>query len=1429
MTLYVQICDNCQKEAELHALVDEMERFKERVEATQSTDLFDQFPIPYLVKKKLGGRQGRLIATLRPVAEHAVVVFLSIMIRGHREYGEFVRDPVLYGRNHFDDVISDAMITAYVEERARVAPPPRKMDPSEVEYSLLYDAFSHRSESNSDVLVCETAHWVDAVGTDRISKQLAMLARPCLSALEKPEGLHFTAAEGKSGWGVWALRRADRLLLIAPVTESTAEQAEQLARDKERELEQADATALLRASRRAYPSLVLADDELWIDLEREPIANIALSPEESEVLESARQSSNPFPLFINGRAGSGKSTILQYLFADLLFNYLSKPEARGVSPPIYLTASSELLRLARNFVERLLRSEAAFARQALVKGENVTNAILDESFKEFYAYVLSLIPLSTRTAKFARSNRVDYSRFRALWNERFGKDRTAIKDFGPDLSWHVIRSYIKGMSAETYLDPEDYALLPENQLSVTQESYQLVFNRVWTGWYHGFLESDRLWDDQDLTRYVLDNDLAKPVYPAVFCDEAQDFTRLELELLLRINLFSARTLPAADVGRVCFAFAGDQFQTLNPTGFRWDAIKATFVEKFIFALDPSRRLGRTDLNYRELQYNYRSSDRIVRFANHMQALRAALFDLPDLRPQMPWTTDRMSFPVNWFRATDAAFWDKFRELSSVVVIVPCAEGEEAAYVRADSHLSEYIRIEDGVPVNVLSASRAKGCEYVAVVVYGFGEAAGVNVLEELTRPRDEKSEDAGKTLPLQYFINRLYVAVSRPKRRLVIVDTDRGFERLWKCTQEEVAETLMLTSLKKGREIWGDSIEGMTMGSAEDLVRDIAADPLDNAKSFESEGRARSDSFLLKQAAQAYRSAGDMPKVRECRARALEADGHFLEAGNAFLEAGFVVPEGVRCLWLAGAEGWKQLANAYVRHPAAEQESEFQCARLLQEKPDVSKTIEFIRRIAARLEDPVFAESCASSPAWRDALAELIRKLSGQSGVSIESWRQLAILLEKLRQSGMSPPASDAAAVNFASGRFVDAVRLWDEAGNTRDPNYARAKAFAEPYPERVVPLASLKLWREIESDYMAHPGTELRPEQAVCVANALRESHRLKDSFQVAWAARVADPLLRLCLETHANDPSLAVQALHGALVCMVDRKNWDLLAPLIVGTPFRPTTEWTEPSIISWITKEADQVRATLVRAFGRSGDLSDAPEHQRKSWEKFLRDYLRVKDGRWHNNVSVEEAGAALERAGRFTDAIAFYEAVRRLSGVAADKLFARRRWLVCKDRQLRHEQSQGESGRTRQIEREINLEKASLQIDSIVSLGEYPDLKPIEIAGVNATKSATAMSESAGSGKPGDEAAADRLQINVAAFEFTVARSNKRVNITNGETMETAYVKLASRECGGEVAFTNTGDSLWVCDQWNLSVKFPRDGESTIKFGILGSGVELGVLL
>ena len=146
-----------------------------------------------------------------------------------------------------------------------------------------------------------------------------------------------------------------------------------------------------------------------------------------------------------------------------------------------------------------------------------------------------------------------------------------------------------------------------------------------------------------MTRHILEHDLAKPVFPAVFCDEAQDFTRLELELLLRLNLFSDRTLSSNLVSRIPFAFAGDQFQTLNPTGFRWDAIKASFVEKFILELDPAERSSRTDLNYRELKYNYRSTDKIVRFSNYVQAMRAGLFQIR-VPPRFPGRWRKRPYP-----------------------------------------------------------------------------------------------------------------------------------------------------------------------------------------------------------------------------------------------------------------------------------------------------------------------------------------------------------------------------------------------------------------------------------------------------------------------------------------------------------------------------------------------------------------------------------------------------------------------------------------------------------------------------------------------------------------------------------------------------------------------------------------------------------------
>lgn len=1474
MAIFVYVTERCVEDAKTHGLVDEINRLRERVESTQSTSYFFPFPPPYLVKKKLGGKQGRLIAEYRTVDEHGVVVFLAILIRGSHDYKEFNKVTNDRGEAPLSRLVLQETIAAELSRRTQVEPPPEKPAPSEKEYGLLYGAFAHHADYGTDILVCETTDWAEAVEQKGIANQLAHLVKPCLNALQGPPGIHFHKVRGKAGWGVWALKQEQRLLLIIPSTENTQATAAAQAEKIGKQLENADAAQVLRLSRRAYPSIILADDDLWIELEKDPVANLALSPEESEVLESARKADHPFPLFINGRAGSGKSTILQYLFADLLFNYLTRGVYRSVSPPLYLTANTELLGVAKAFVKRLLSGEASFAQDGSAIDATERDLVLEDSFREFYAYVLSTVPSDFRRIRFAKSNRVDYARFRKLWSDKFGRDPSARKAFGPDVSWHVIRSYIKGMDAETLLEPDDYETLPENQITVTFETYRTVYERVWTGWYQELLDDHGLWDDQDLVRYVLDNELIEPAYPAIFCDEAQDFTRIELELLLRLNLFSNRLVPLNDLGKVGFAFAGDQFQTLNPTGFRWDSIKAAFVEKFIFALDPSRQVARTDLNYRELQYNYRSSEKIVRFSNHVQALRAALFDMPGIKPQRPWTSDSASFPVTWFRNTDAAFWVKFRENGNFVVIVPCADGEEISYVNQDPVLREHVRFEDNVPLNVLSASRAKGREYPAVIVYGFGEAAEEEIRERVEMNRGQLPRSPEKELPLQYFINRLYVAVSRAKRRLVIVDSDKGFLKLWKYAADPEAESTMLDSIRRGKELWSEHIQGMTEGKPEDLVRDRAANPLDNAKAYEADGLSRQDYYSMRQAAQAYRMANDMPKYRECSARALEFEQRHLEAGQAFLEAGYVIPDAVRCLWTAGSLGWQQLVAAQKDHPVVIRELEFELARILSEPVKAQPTLALLNRLISRLSDPVFAESCVGNKAWDEALGALLARHLNDTGhpLGITDWQQIATQLDRLVDLGLQPPAGDVALSYYAAGRYPEALKHWDKAGNPRDSRYAKAKAFVEPYPRNIPVMGSLKLWKDIVDAYDQNKDSAVSTEQAGWITSALCQENRAEEALSVAWSAKAPEALLQVALTAQKTDSKLAETALRAGFAGLLTSKKWEPIIEYCSNKTFRPTLEWSDPDVIDWLHACRRFVITALVRTFAREGDIDSVPEALQRKWAEFLRRLFQDINADWTEDVTFEEAGAAIERAGRFNDGIAYYEALRREADTEKVRDFAKKRWLVCKNRQLQYEKGQRESGKTRNMERDLNKAMATMRVPNIQSLGVYPALGPFDLMGDAKTptdgveKHSTRGGASGGSamilqkglrtamGLKGQESTGpesamispidsvprnasqpmlrhptsprpDLVKMTVEAFELLLSRAHARLNVTNSETLETAALKVVTRQLAGEGAFVEQKSADWWSARWGLRIAVVETDERVEILIATEAGVEI----
>ncbi len=1454
MAIFVYVTTECRLEAEHHAFQVTLENFRERVEAAQSTRLFHHFPKPYLVKKKFGSYQGRLIAAQHAVGEDSVVVFLSVMIRGSNNYEtQFGRDPVAYGEQHFKPLYTQSDLVAYVSERTKVSPVAEKAAPSDDEYGYLTQVFGQADNTTGEDSVCESAEWVTRCADARFVNWFANL----FQALEQPmkddaRGGELLPVPGKPGWAILC-RRFSHLrlrLLIAPVVTSDAADLAALRRSHSTLLE-GDALRsedVLPRCRRAYPGLVLANGDLWQNLEKDPHANLALSPEESEVLEAARHPQGGFPLFINGRAGSGKSTILQYLFADYLYFHLTNGGTG--EPPVYFTCNTELLTRSRQNVETLLRCSAKWwHRDDLDQMVDQNQPVLNRAFVEFHRHLLSLVPSDIREKSFRAEKYVDYSRFKQLWRARFGQEPTAQREYGPDVSWHVIRSYIKGLAVDTLLDPDEYRQLDKKQITVTQQTYGTVYEKVWTGWYQKQCVGENYWDDQDLARWLINNEAVKSVYPAVFCDESQDFTRVELELILSFSLFSDRKLQPVEIRRVPFVFAGDPFQTLNPTGFRWDAIRAFFAEKFIFALDPARRSGLNDLNYRELSFNYRSSRSIVRFSNFVQALRSRLFDLPGLQPQQPWESESNPPPVTRFLRDDEAFWAALKKERDVTIIVPCGEGEEVEYVRQDPVLRQRLRIEDETPdMTVLSAGRAKGLEFARVVVYGFGDCADPLLLAAL-RENTSFANDPDRSLPLQYFINRLYVAVSRPKRRLFIVDSEEGVKKLWQFAQDESLENAILSGLKRGHEIWGAALARLEMGRASDLSLDRSEDPLENAAALERDGRANMDAYMLRSAAVSFRNAGHPARATLCKAEALAIEGRqgdhskLVEAANLFLESNSV-DSGVDCLWTAGRVGWSKIVSAAEKHSRINQTIEYAFARALTEPPTLPATQAVLQRLALRLADPPARNALTASIAWLTAVRSLIDAVK-PAVAEPNLWAELAIKCDELRQAGFRMDAAQSAWINYRAGDLGRALEFWDSIPQRGSVEYKTAKANVAPYPDKIAFLFDLEKYAQIAEEAAAHSGEKLSETDAACVGVACLKTRQYVRAYPHLVVARDANALIQLAAAAHRETlPVLAATALRVAVVLLVLRGRWADLAGWLKSDRLPGLSPADTAAIQRLIATERVAIAVAVVKALARSDDLPRATATSQKPISDFLRDTFVGKDSAWKATLTMPELGAAIERAGRFSDAIRFYENAWKTTLDDAAARHAQIRWVAAKRRMADYERGEGHSINADRTLREteefrrnqgITSEEPSAYPSLELVTDLIPDsLPPTPIAADKQSASVSLAPSDAVVTPQIDESPKTSQSIasvvpvrgpaladipqgvtepvwTVGEIKFEHFRKFGRINLTHAKTGAIVTIRPERKTCVGDdvlVTVSNEQTLLSEVPEWGLRVDFSR---------------------
>lgn len=1218
----------CTEEAKRYGLSDEVQKLCEKVESDQSIGNWDSFlPTPY-VKKKLGTY--RIVAEKRPFGDDVIICLLAVSPRGGR-YEDFLAS----NRTTWESRCpGEAELETFLA--GRVSLPEPFAQPSEAEYAYL---FSHADTlDGTEGLIFETRDWVTSIAEAQFQKHLLRFSELVIESL-KVENHHkgvlihdrgaerilFATVDVEHYPGIPAT------VLIAPLL--GAEAREGVLTSQYNDIRQGNPiqlTDLLRRCGRVYPSLIASDETIWCAIESSQEGNLALSPEESRILEAIRirTGDSVFPLFINGRPGSGKSTILQYLFADYLHKHLWT-QAKLDYPPLYLTYSNTLLAVARQSVEAILRCNSQKALEPVDLSTPEAQQVLSSSFMQFRGLLVSLLPDSDQ-AQYDWTKRVDFLTFRSRFVKHFSMSPDAdVRRLSPELAWHVVRTYVKGMreDSQSEFDLDRYQELPSKQKTVSNAIFELVFREVWQKWYRPLCESERLWDDQDLARRVLDLPTNISRYPVVFCDEAQDFTKIELELILRLSLFAQRNIPSTDLRLVPLAFAGDPFQTLNPTGFDWSSVQAGFYEKIIEGLDKGAA-GHLKFNYQSLSVNYRSSRGIVHLCNLIQLLRGILFDKKNLQPQQTWFEED-SPPPAAFDIDDPSCQSHFEEETELVIILPCQENEEDDYVKRDPFLSRFPER------NFLSAMRAKGLEFSRVVLYKFGEDYCQNypiLLEPLMS--EDPHADPETALPLEYFMNRLYVGASRAQKRLFIVDSDRGIQQFWRSRMLQEVDSLLARYEKSapfsGQRAWTrDDITVVQPGFESSWTED-RDDPIKLGELFRKDGIAQRDPYKLEKARWNFKRAGKQQEALDCEAKKYEVEERFSTAGEKYILLR-KWDDALRCFWFA------RDYNRISEEAHFLQSLEGQIALFMVSRGELTACQGLLDLMLNEINGNLKYRIC-SEPQFSEAIERVVTWVN-----KIEdhcNWSEMYNRIKRLEELGLKPKQSqNLAELSFMAGDYRGAKEIWEANKITSGDHFQCAKDHV------------------LVDDWESHRSNRSQ-EISDEVAKAYIRLERYDDALGVLREHPTEHELERLVDATGSHKDAHV-----GALAELVKVKV--------------ANKQWREALLLAENVNYSEKLGPVFVRALAQPDNQLDTRKDRDQIAKYLRRRFIES----WDGTVKMIVAGAAIEKACRIIDSLQFYERVWREKVILCtpeEENLARQRWYKCKLRQvdLRKDSREGE---------------------------------------------------------------------------------------------------------------------------------------------------------
>jgi len=246
--------------------------------------------------------------------------------------------------------------------------------------------------------------------------------------------------------------------------------------------------------------------------------------------------------------------------------------------------------------------------------------------------------------------------------------------------------------------------------------------------------------------------LCSPVYDFIVVDEMQDFTNIQLFLLLK----SLKDKNG-------FILCGDSNQIVHPNFFSWTNVKTMFYKQDM-----------VEREVKVLKANFRNSIEITAVANRLLKIKHARFGSIDKESTyLVKPVGDVAGEVTLLSDTDKVrkmFNDKTSRSTKFALLVMRQEDKPGARKTFKTPL-------------LFSIHESKGLEYENVIILNFisGYAAEFNEIAQTVKQEDVDSEElvfsrlrdkTDKSIDTyKFFINSLYVAITRGIKNIYLIET----------------------------------------------------------------------------------------------------------------------------------------------------------------------------------------------------------------------------------------------------------------------------------------------------------------------------------------------------------------------------------------------------------------------------------------------------------------------------------------------------------------------------------------------------------------------------------------------------------------------------------------------------------------------------------